>query len=483
MGERLAGVIARDGDKYGYLQQDNGDPDLFVLPKHCESGIIPAKGTRVTYSVGMDPQKGRPMAEHVQPEFQASFPRSAKRSAAAAFPQAGAMPSSFHGSGSGLLSGTISRDGDKFGYLQQDSGEPDLFVLPKACAMGVIPPKGTPVLYSIGVDPKKGRPLAENVQEAQSRQPYSRPEAFSASQTFSRPTKRMAVALPAVPAQAPVDFYEGSGGLLSGVISRDGDRFGYLQQDNGEPDIFVLPKSCAGGLIPPKGTRVVYTLGLDPRKGLPQAENVQAFSPANSPNRAAAPAARAPPFARATAWLPPQQSYGFATGTISRDGDKFGYLTQDSGEPDLFVLPGECAGHVIPPRGTRVRYIPGVDPNKGRPLATQVEPDYPMMPAHSSMPPQGFAESGGTYGRRLSPGLQQHNSSFAADAGLSSGTITRDGDKFGYVQQDSGGPDLFVMPSSCVDGAIPAKGTRVMFNVGMDPKKGLPMAENVMFAY
>merc|ERR1719174_3316883 len=64
--------------------------------------------------------------------------------------------------------------------------------------------------------------------------------------------------------------------LRTGIIKRTLDKFGYLQQDNAEVDLFVLPTQCiaSGGVIPPAGTRVYYTVGTDPQKGKPSAENV-----------------------------------------------------------------------------------------------------------------------------------------------------------------------------------------------------------------
>lgn len=310
--------------------------------------------------------------------------------------------------------GVVQTEKGSFGFIKQDSGEPDLFFLPP------IPPVGTRVMYDVSVDPVTKRPRAENVQQLDSASSLG---AFAGLDVSAAglgalgmgslnlcaagagqapggldfngldPTllSTLASALAATgvgadacwqqDANAPPSFMPQANQLSGTVVSiSNNGNFGFIKQDSGGSDMFALPP------LPPPGTRVVYDVVMDPKKGRPRAENVQAadgiaaFGPA-----AFGPAAtgfrsnvRSEPYGRAAGWQPTttRPTDNLLIGTVKMVNEKFGFIQQDSGEADMFVIPPACEafGRTLPPIGTRVSYRVVIDGKTGRPRADGVAP-------------------------------------------------------------------------------------------------------------
>merc|ERR1712087_651361 len=94
-------------------------------------------------------------------------------------------------------------------------------------------------------------------------------------------------------------------------------KFGFVKPDSGESDIFVMPIQCTGfgNQLPPIGTRVVFTVGLDLQKSRPTAENVQ---PEES------------------LILSETAGSQVLSGTMLKASGNFGFIQQDNGEADMF---------------------------------------------------------------------------------------------------------------------------------------------------
>ena len=170
--------------------------------------------------------------------------------------------------------------------------------------------------------------------------------------------------------------------------------------------------------MPPIGSRLIYDVVIDEKTGRPRADNVvfdeagsSSYGPARGKGSGSySSCARSKPYASSpfhkggkgiallaisnasnsafAAWPPTapsaagrligagaQQSGDFSTGTVKRILENFGFIEQDSGEEDMFVLPRSCKtiGRVISEVGTRIRYTTVIDEKTGRPRAEEVE--------------------------------------------------------------------------------------------------------------
>jgi len=238
----------------GFIKQDSGGEDMFVMPLQCTAfGGLPPIGTRVQYRIGLDQKTGQSRAEDVQPERVPAIVANTK------VPR---QPSPLNWSPQNT--GTMDRHNHKgtFGFIKQDIGGEDMFVMPFQCeAFGGLPPIGTRVQFSIGVDPKTGGPRAENVQPSQAR--------------LIRPVK-VASTTGSLDPNSWIGSPESVGSKCTGTMDREKGKFGFIKQDSGEEDMFVMPLQCvAFGGLPPIGARVQYRIGVDLKTGGPRAEDVQ----------------------------------------------------------------------------------------------------------------------------------------------------------------------------------------------------------------
>lgn len=533
---RLSGTMLSDNGKFGFIKQDTSEENIFVIPGACANLTLPAIGCRVTYEVVTDQKTGRPRAESVQVE---AAPFVSDQTTAESGTQAsefgglgipetfsGIQASESHGLGiseSGGLAGEISQSiagvkqtgtmfstHGKYGFIKQDSTDENMFVLPLACIGfgSQLPPIGCRVAYDVGIDEKTGRPKALEVV------PLDQTQAFE--QGVKRPRNdippMMERSVAARYDSYPQSYGSEASGSRSGVMQTivSHGKFGFILEDGGG-DMFVIPSTCEGGVFPPIGARVTYDVVTDAVTGRPRAENVRSsagsFSggswgdswggswgatgdsswgraPIGAPIGAPSPRLYGPAsFAGASPSYPsprgpygtksypaigapysasapasgrpsgimlapkPAPPLGRAAGVLLSDNGKFGFIQQDSGGENMFVMPSACQafGGRLPPLGTRMTYAIVVDSKTGRPRAEEVAPEGSLA------------------------------------SGYATGSMLVDNGKFGFIQQDSGEDNMFVMPKACASlgGVLPPFGARVGYEIVVDEKTGRPRAENV----
>jgi len=321
------GTITRIKGNFGFISRSDGS-EMFVLPNSCASfGGIPAIGTPVKFTVTTDAKTGRPRADSVEPAEEYGTAggqdsaewlledqdlehllrsregpgKQVRQTLAAAGQQIG-----FGSDAEGMEKQTgevIKHRNNKFGFIKQDSDGVEMFFMPGACAAfgNELPPIGTRVMYIVVPDSKTGRDRAESVEPEAGYLPepvYQQPKAVWQAPAHSR------VQIP-VASGGGIDLFSGTQGKgagksngkgsgksngkgsgkaavamaaagLTGTLIRSKGNFGFIEQDNGEEMMFVMPVACAafGGTIPPIGTRVSYEVVVDAKTGRPRADNV-----------------------------------------------------------------------------------------------------------------------------------------------------------------------------------------------------------------
>jgi CspA family cold shock protein len=208
--------------------------------------------------------------------------------------------------------------------------------------------------------------------------------------------------------------------------------YGFIVPDDGGAEIFVHSSAVVGGGVISEGQRVAF-LVVDGEKG-PQADHLLPLGAQAAPQSVA--------------------SDG-ADGTVSwYDGDKgFGFITPDSGGPDVFAHVRELADGLPELReGDRVTYDVVVS-EKG-PQARDVRLARSSTPRASSATSTTRARSGyrdpSTVPVRGGEGVVER---YDAERG------------FGFIAPDAGGPDLFVHVSVVRGAEELRRGDRVRYQV------------------
>lgn len=282
-----------------------------------------------------------------------------------------------------------------------------------------IPPLGTQVSYEVVTDAKTGRPRAENVVPAGTH-----------STDFAAPAHEAVL----------------NNGRLTGTVLKNNGKFGFIQQDNGEPDMFVMPIACKawGEVVPGEGTRVFYDVVQDVKTGRPRAESVEPMEDSSLQGSA-------PSFGPVDPHLGfSHHGYGAAHPGYQGYGGGYGAYQ-----------PAPAYGR-SQPYGHGPAYPAGVDLRQ----AHMPVPDMYGSPAVGS---RAFAQP------------MASMPVYGGSGGLATGTMATINGKYGFIKQDSGEPDMFVMPAACraFGDALPAPGTRLQFQVVKDQKTGRPRAEEV----
>jgi cold shock CspA family protein len=367
-----------------------------------------------------------------------------------------------------------------------------MFVMPPSCELfgKVIPQVGTQVKFVVVPDSKTGRPRAENVEPADG----SGQVAFGSAAAMRQ------------------DLNEEEG-RCSGTIMADNGKFGFIKQDSGEEDMFALPP------LLPVGSRVSYTTVVDAKTGRPRAENIRDLNTGRSP-----PAFGVQPgcgkgggkFGGGFQAMGGMGHGGMGMagpgqlcGTMSKSNEKFGFISQDNGDADMFCLPPFF------PQGARLSYNVVQDPKTGRPRAEDVQcldggggggfgggaggtapwlraapyggggcKGVPAWQQQQQQPAFGGGKGGGFKGGKAAFGgaAPAFGAAAAGSGEVFLGTVKTVTEKFAFITQDADETtDMFCIPPSCeaFGRTLPPVGQRVSYTVVVDGRSGRPRAENV----
>lgn len=328
----------------------------------------------------------------------------------------------------GTMLGTTLKTSGSFGFIRQDNGGDDLFVMPAACAAfgGMLPPMGTPVSYEVVEDEKTGRPRADRVipggastlvEKRQGTAPCSSPTTLGGGCCSHEASSRWGDDA----SWCSGGSWDGEGSFSDGgaCASGGGDNsYGYGPCGSCGGSGFRIA-GCAGyanaGTAGPSGAIASFG-SSDAGYSNAKAAGSLAFHGNGSASYGNAAAMAFPSNGCAAGMLPgamlngrlglmkpdqlflgkggcrghPYGSFGGApgrlgpnakgcpplTGTIDKVNGNFGFIKQDIGDCDMFVMPAACAdfGARIPPVGTRVSYRIVTDGRTGRPRAEEVRP-------------------------------------------------------------------------------------------------------------
>lgn len=473
------------GGKYGFIRPDAGGENMFVMPNACAGfgGQLPPVGTPLQYFVVVDEKTGKPRAEDVQP---AGFGGDA--------PQTGVMLA-VHA---------------KYGFITPDAGGENMFVIPSACVGfgGQFPPVGTRVRYAVVADEKTGRPRADDVEPAwggggvlaltmgkggkglpvtpvrkgkgptagkgKGPMPPLRMLPWNAQTSPPPPQPPVRVA----PIQVSMSLQPGPlTGPAMGTFAFDHGRYGFITPDAGGDNLFVMPNACAafGGTLPPKGARVQYVVVTDEKTGRPRAEDVQPPTaaggqpavqrgrPAGGGRPAAPPPSRVAPY-------PNLPVVPVISATPARPAPAPAAAPVAAAPIDAPPGAADAGGmdtDDTPRRIEQAREALAFLEQRSLPTA-EVQGQLDALLAQQQQQQAREAPPGA----EALPSAERH-----AGAMLSAQPSGR----FGFIQPDGGGENMFVLPGVCeaFGNELPAPGTRLTYCVVTDQKTGKPRATDV----